>query len=416
MDFLKRKLKELKELGPKKFIAENQIFFIIFGIFVIAFVLRIWDIGSIPGGFSEAERGTVETLKNLRINNLWLGDGFYNAAYIYTAYLWTKFFGLTVYSLRILSALIGGATVVLAYVFISEWFSRKVAIFMALLFAISAFHISVSRLILPEIFLPFILLALFITLTKAYRTKNIWLFGLGGVLAGLGLYTSAAFFLVLLLLSVSGLYFYNKNKKFFTSYKAEVTTAVVAFMALAIPYVVSFVMYSGNYLAYYGFSSSLLKISMNFSQIFTTLFISGPTNFFVNVGSEPLLDPLIFITSIFGFLFAIMAITRRKYFFLVAWLIFFWLYAALKSTVVPADFLGLLPVIYTFSALIIDYILDRWFETFPLNKRVQVFAIGLISIFFALSMLYNFNKYFVAYKNSNNVHQEFSATTEIPLR
>jgi phosphoglycerol transferase MdoB-like AlkP superfamily enzyme len=100
----------------------------------------------------------------------------------------------------------------------------------------------------------------------------------------------------------------------------------------------------------------------------------------------------------------------------VGWLIFFWLYASLKATVTPADFLGLLPIIYTFSALIIDYILDRWFETFPLNKRVQIFSIGLISIFFALSMLYNFNKYFIAYKNSVYVKQEFSAPLEIPLR
>jgi 4-amino-4-deoxy-L-arabinose transferase-like glycosyltransferase len=413
---IKKKYKELLELGPREFLSQNQIFFIIFGIFIVAFGLRIWQIGAIPGGFSEAERQTVDTIRGLKLNNLWLKDGFYNAAYIYTAFIWSKFFGLTVNSLRLLSALVGGATVVITYVFISEWFSRKVAIFTAMLFAISAFHISISRLIVPEIFLPLVLISLFVTLTRAYRTKNMWFFGLSGILAGLGLYTSAAFFVILALFLISGLYFYRKNSKFFSSYRIEIVTAIVAFLALAIPFLVSFITLRDSYLAYYGFSFSGLKAAINFSQIFTILFAKSPTNFFVNVGNEPLLDPFIFVTAVFGFLFAIISIARRKYFFLVVWLSLFWLYASLKRTIVPADFLGLLPVVYTFSSLIIDYILDRWFETFPLNKKIQVFSIGLISIFFALSMLYNFNRYFVAYRNSEQVHQEFSAQSDIPLR
>jgi len=416
MNIFKKIFIQFRELGPKKFLVENQIYFIILFIFAIAFGLRIWDIGSVPGGFSESERLTVDTIRNLKLNNLWLKDGFYNAAYIYLAFVWTKFFGLTIFSLRLLSALIGGATVVMTYIFISEWFSRKIAIFTSLLFAISAFHISVSRLIIPEVFLPLMLLSLFIVLTKAYRTKNVWLFGLAGMLAGLGLYTSAAFLLVPFLFVIAGIYFYRKNKKFLTSYRIETLTALVAFLALAIPYLVSFFTHQYSYLSYNGFAGSGLNIAMNLSQVFVTLFIKTPTNFFVNMGNEPLLDPLIFISSIFGLFFAIVSISRRKYFFLISWLSFFVIYASLKSSIVPADFLGLLPVIYAFSALIIDYVLDRWFETFPLNKRIQILSIGLISIFFALSMLYNFNKYFVAYKNSEHVRQEFSARSDIPLK
>lgn len=415
MGTIKDKLQELKLDGPKLFLKNNQIFFIVFAIFVVAFIFRVWDLGAIPGGFSEAERQTVDTLRTLSLKDLWLKDGFYNAAYIYTAFIWSKFFGLTVLSLRLLSALIGGLTVVVTYVFISEWFSRKVAIFTALLFAVSAFHIAISRLIVPEIFLPPILLTLFIVLTRAYRTKNAWLFGLSGALLGLGLYTSAAFLLVIPLFLVAGAYFYSKNKKFLTSYKAETVTALSAFLALAIPYVVSFIYYRDSYLGYYGFGNSPINIAMNFSQVFTTLFTNSPTGFLVSVGTEPYLDPLIFVTTVFGFLFAVVSVARRKYFFLVVWMAFFWLYAALKSTIGPADFLGLLPVIYTSSALIIDYVLDRWFETFPLNKKIQMLSIGLISIFFALSMLYNFDRYFIAYRNSNSVKAEFSVKSDIPL-
>jgi 4-amino-4-deoxy-L-arabinose transferase-like glycosyltransferase len=399
----------------KIFLIENQILIIIGLIFALAIFLRFWNLGIIPGGFSAQEEETVKTIANLSKDNMWLDDGYFNAAYIYLAYLWSKIFGLTVLSLRALSAVIGSLTVVASYLFISKWFSKKIAIFMTLLFAVSSFHVAVSRLILPEILLPLVLLGLFLSLTYAYRTKNVWLFGFSGVLAGLGFYTSPAFFLTPLLFIFSGWYFYKKNKKFVLSYYQELIVALTGFLAVIIPYVVSFVRNPQSYLDYYNFSISLGNLTINISQISSILFLSGPKNVLYNVGSEPLLDPLIFVTSIAGLLFAVMAIQRRKYLFIVLWLFFLSVYASLKPNLTGVDLLGLLPVIYTFSALIIDYILDRWLETFPRNQKARIFAVGLMSVFFALSMMYNFDKYFVAYRYSNEVVSEFSAAAPIPL-
>lgn len=416
MNFIDSKIAELKKLGLKGFISEYQISFIILGIFIVAFVLRVWDISNVPGGFSARELSTVEAIKNISGNNLLMEGSIYSALYVYLGYLWTRLFGLNVESLRILSALIGGATIVLSYVFISKWFSRKIAIFTALLFGISSFHITVSRLIVPEITLPLVVLSLFVTLTYAYRTKNIWLFGISGFLAGLGFYTSPAFILVLVLFAISGIYFFTKNKKFFTSYRIEVISFFAGFFSIMIPYLVSFVSDPYGHLSYYVIPSSFSQALMNISEVPYILFARAPVSFFENIGGEPLVDPLIFITSVFGFFFAIMAIKRRKYFFLIFWLLIFFTYAVFKESVNTLDLLGILPVLYALSALIIDYILDRWFETFPLNKRARIFAVGLISIFFALSMLYNFDKYFVAYRHSEEVHEEFSFPAPITLK
>lgn len=411
-----QKIKEINLGKFKQYLSDNQLSIIVFLVFIVALIFRIWDLSLIPGGFSASENEATRTIASLSKKNMWLENGYYNAAYIYIGYFWSKAFGLTVISLRYLSAIIGTLTVIMSYFFISKWFSKKIAIFMTLLFAVSSFHVAVSRVILPDILLPLLLLGLFLTVTFAYRSKNVWLFGLAGALTGLGFYTSPAFFLVPFIFVFSGWYFYTKNKKFILSYKEELLVSISGFTAVIIPYLVSFIKNPEPYLQYYNFKASLGGVAVNISQITSMLFFRGPKNSFYNVGVEPLLDPLIFVASIAGLAFAIISIQRRKYLFIITWIVFLSVYASLKPNLTGIDLIGLLPVIYTLAALIIDYILDRWFETFPLNKKARIFAIGLISIFFALSMMYNFDKYFVAYKHSNEVRIEFSEESPIPLR
>lgn len=402
--------------GITKYLGEHQYILMVLLIFGIALFLRLWRIELIPGGFAAGEREVVDQLMSMSKGKLWLGGEFYRAAYIYPAYLLVKIFGLKIIVLRVFSAIIGSATILLSYFFIGKWFSKKIAIFAAFLFAISSFHITISRLILPEILLPLVLLALFTVLTTAYRSKNIYLFALSGALGAIGLYTSPAFLIIPILFMISGLFFFFKNRKFVTAYKKELILSVMGFLALAIPFIVSFVSYPLSYLTYFGFNRSAWQLVMNIGQIPMMLFVRADVNYFLNVGSEPLLDPFIFVAGIAGFIFALFNIQRRKYFFMIAWLVLFAVYAALKRGVQPIDLIGILPVMYAFAALILDYILVKWFETFPYNKNARILAIGLISIFFALSALYNYQRYFIAYRDSKEVKKVFSEVPPIPLR
>lgn len=385
-------------------------------IFILALVLRLWQIDVIPGGFSEKEKEVVDHIANLNRNKLWFGTEFYKAGYAYLAFVITKIFGLKIIVLRALSATIGALTVLFLYIFISKWFSKIIAIFSAFLLAVSSFHITISRIILPEILLPLLLLVVFSVLTDAYRNKNAWYFGIAGFLIGTGFYTSLSFLFVPVLFVISGIYFYLVNKKFITSYKNELIVASAGFLASSLPFWVSFIRSPMAYLTNFGFNRSLSQIIMNIGQIPNLLFVSTPGEVFLNFGPEPLLDPLIFVTGVFGFLLALFAINRRKYFFLVFWLILFGVYASLKRGVQIIDLVGLIPVFYVFSALVLDYVLEKWFETFPYNKKARILIVGIIAILFALSGLYNFDRYFVAYKSSSEVKEEFSALPPIPLK
>jgi len=385
-------------------------------IFGLALFLRCWHLSTVPSGVAASEKEVIYQIKSLSLGHMWLGDHFHQAAYIYSGFLVGKLFGLTVFNLRLLSALVGTLTVLLTYVFIAKWFSKKIAIITAFLFSVSAYHITLSRLILPDIMMPLALLTLFVLLTDAYRTKNIWLFGLAGLTAALGLYTSPAFLMVPVLFATTGVYFIFKNKKFLTAYRQEMIIAILAFVAASIPYFVSFVSNRSAYLAFYGFNRSVWQIIVNISQIPNMLLVATPINYVVNLGSEPLLDPFIAITAISGILIAVFSASRRKYFFLLSWLGLFALYATLKTQTSIVDLLGIVPVLYVFSALSLDYVIERWFVTFPINKRAQIFAIGLVAIFFALSTLYNYNRYFLGYKESQEVKNVFSAEPNIPLK
>lgn len=414
----KKKATNLKEYLQKKWelFKSDPLSLTLLAIIALSFFVRLWQIDSIPGGFSAKEADIVNTLLKVDFKHLWLEQQFYQGTYIYTAFMWTKIFGLSVLNLRILSAIIGSLTVLASYIFISQWFTKKVALFTSFLFAISSFHITLSRLILPEIELPLILLVTFITLTSAYRYKNPWLFAISGILIGVGFYTSPIYILIPFMFLVSGIYFYRKNPRFFTSYKHEIAISGIGFLGAILPFLVAFIRFPKSYLTYFGFNRSIWQIIMNIGQIPTLLFTGTPRNFFLNVGTEPLLDPFIFVTSIAGFFFSLFLLKRRKHFFLVVWLFFFVGYAALKRGVQILDLVGILPVIYVFSAMMLDYILDKWFKTFPFNKNARLLVIGIISIFFALSGLYNYDKYFVAYKNSRSVTVEFLEKPPIPLK
>lgn len=407
-------LKLVKKAG--KLYKSNPLFLVVIFIFGLTLFLRLWQIGNIPGGFSEQEKSVLDQLLRFNRNNLWLGGEFDQASYLYPAWIWVKIFGMNIVNLRIFSAICGTATVVLLYIFISQWFSKKIAIFASLLFAVSAFHITLSRLILPDIMFPLVLLAIFSVITIAYRTKNPWYFGISGFLVGLGFYTSPAFLFIPFLFIISAGYFFLKNKKFITLYQKELGVALVGFLATIAPFVVSFIRTPMSYLTHFGFYRSIWQLVMNIGQIPNLLFFGTPREFFTHFGPEPLVDPLIFIAGTAGFLLALFSITRRKYFFLVFWFVFLALYAALKRGVGVANLIGIIPVLYVFAALILDYILEKWMETFPLNKKAQLLIVAIFSFLFALSGLYNFDQYFIAYKNSKEVKVEFSAISPIPLK
>lgn len=399
----------------KKTIEEKQLDLFIVLSFLIAAFLRVWQLDKMPPGVSEKELVIIERLKSYFDNGFSVGPDITHSFFEFLSYIWAKIFGLTVLNIRILTAVIGIATIISLFYFIKSWFSKKVAIFTTVLISFSAFQIAVSRVISYQSLTPLFFLLIFLLLTYSYRTKNSWLFGFSGFFVGLSLYVDKIFLLLAILFLVSGLYFVKLNKKFFTSYRKEIVVAGFGFLAAIIPQILFF-MKNPQALTSNYFNLDFNSYLYNLSEVVKMLFVKGKADYFSNLGTEPILDPLIAVTAILGLIYSIYHYKRRKYFFLNSWLLIFVFYVVATTDLSQISLYPIFPVFFVYSALILDYTTAEWMKTFPLNKKAQFLAIFLISLFITFSIAYNFQRYFIAYKNSTEVKKEFSSQSLIPIK
>lgn len=133
---------------------------IIFCIFLLAFVLRFWQLGENPSSldWDEASLGynaysILKTGKDEYGNFFPLSIRSFNdykpPLYTYLTTIPVAIFGLNEFSTRFISALLGSLTVIIAYFLIKELFRNKSFIFYLLFlifFAISPWHIQFSRI------------------------------------------------------------------------------------------------------------------------------------------------------------------------------------------------------------------------------------------------------------------------------
>jgi len=183
------------EEGPP--LARGRAVWILLGILLLAFLLRRFEIQSIPWGLNNDEgiEGLIacrflagepitpfssiglsrETLFHLLLTPLFLVSG------------------PSISSLRMLSFLCGMTAVLLTYFLGVELFSRRAGIFAAFLLAVSPWHILYSRTGLRNILLPVLLLGGLLAFTRALRTRKPWHFIGTGILLAAGMYSYTSF-------------------------------------------------------------------------------------------------------------------------------------------------------------------------------------------------------------------------------
>jgi hypothetical protein len=76
------------------------------------------------------------------------------------------------------------------------------------------------------------------------------------------------------------------------------------------------------------------------------------------------------------------------------------------------DFTLILPVIFTFSGIILDYVLTHWVRTFPFNKLARLLMTFIFSVFLFLSIFYNYEKYFWAWGRNQGIQENYHYTIE----
>lgn len=212
---------------------------ILAGILVLAFILRVFSLDSLPAGFTpdEASFGydaysILKTGKDQWGNSFPLvlkSFGDYKAPlYSYLAIPFVAMFGLSEFSVRLPNALLGSLAVYIVYLLVKQMFGKSqttnhYAVITALLLAISPWHIMMSRGAFEANLTTFLMpLAILFFVRKKYLYSSLF-FGLN-----LFSYHSAKLVVPIIIFSLIVLY-WNDLKNY--GYKNLISSGVVLFLA-----------------------------------------------------------------------------------------------------------------------------------------------------------------------------------------
>lgn len=362
-------------------------------ILLLAFLTRIYDIGSI--GISEQELKNIERTFTLDNPANFLNKDACTNLYYLLQNIWGKFLGYSIFNMRFLSILLSLLGLFVFFKFTEEWFNRKLAYIATFLLSVSSFHILISRNISHEILYPVIVITALYILTLAYRYKIWQYFFLSGVLFGLGFYASEITFVLVLVFIVSGFYFYSKNRQFLTTFIKGNAVLIFSTSMVSLPFLYSLFTGPSGFLSNFTYRPDILID--NTRNLVVSLVYATPQQYMYNIGTDKLFDPFILVTFIMGLIYIVMRIKRRKFYFLVTWLVILTLIIIFKSIFSLGNLIYIVPIMFIMSARIQTYVLDKWFKTFPFNKFARIIMVLGIGFMFALSISYNYRKVFLAW-------------------
>ena len=132
----------------KRYRYENVLLWLIL---LVAAVLRLWDLGSVPfmhDEFSALQRTGYDNFHDLIREGVMLGDS-HPAGVQVLLYLLVGIFGWNAFWLKLPFALMGVASVYLTYVIARQWFNKNVALVSAAFMSVSELFLFYSQLARP---------------------------------------------------------------------------------------------------------------------------------------------------------------------------------------------------------------------------------------------------------------------------
>ena len=352
---------------------------------LIAAVLRMWDLSTLPPGMHNDEvndvrivetvrQGRVEVFYNLQGEGR---EGLYHAAVAAV----TSLTGTGLLGYRTISVWIGLLTLALIYALGTRLFGTIAGLSATALLSINMWHAILSRSISPEVVLPMFVTAVLLALarslpvrgTRPYQEPKVTAFAAVGILLGIGFYIHPLSLLVTLL-SMTFILYMVASRRLLTRRTLSYTWfAVVVMIVIATPYLISTLQFpdlSG--------ANRLLDINTNVIESVISalggLFFIGDQHAFHNLPGRPLLDLVSGLLLVIGIIVALRCWNQSRCMLLLIALLFLAPFAltAVGSPEFTA-FAGLLPLLALFFGLGVSTI----YTELPRNAR-RVGAIGLI--------------------------------------
>jgi len=408
-------------------------------IIIAAFFLRFTGIENLPSGIypDEAVNGINAQDANASGNYqlFYTDNNGREGLFINIQALFIKYMGASVLSLKLASILFGTLTVLGVYLLSKEIFrSQRAGLISAYLTAFSYWTINFSRIGFRAIMAPLILSFSFYFLLKGFRTKKYFDFIFAGLIFGLGFHTYIAFRIAPAIVIVLLFFMFFSQKHFIREFwKQIIVFGATAFIALS-PMLYEFYTHP-EYLESRSASVSIFSPEMNKGNLLLTALRSfglslakynfwGDQNWRHNYPPYPILDPIVGITFLTGFLYVIFKAFHllwfrfkhnvrdeklHLYFFLLAWFFIMLAPEFLTAEGLPHALraIGTQPAVMIIATIPFLWLLGKLSDHPNFSIRITIYSL-LIGAFMFIG-IFNTVKYFVFFQNSPKQHSSFNA-------
>lgn len=408
----------------QKFVYDNLATIILALIVILAVVFRFYQLNTLPPGLhpDEAANGLdiFRILENKDFRVIYNTNGPRESLFFFFQAAFVKILGNTILALRMAPALFGVLAVIVVYLYTKDWFGRRTALLASFIMAVNPWVVTISRDGFRASMVPLMIALVAFFAGRAYKTKKLWYFIAAAASFALGFYTYTAFFMFTLVVVGGFLYLLVLRRKWLTSNLKNLLISAAVFLVLIAPLGFTVITKPGDSTARAG-GTSFLNPALNGGNPALTLLEStgktllqysyhGDENSRHNLPGMPYLNTFISIMLLLGLMVCITRFKRVKYAAVMAMFFAMMLPAILTAEGLPHGLrsIGTAASVFTIAAVGINYLLVRWYKTFPLNSLAR--NVGAITVVFLLflSVVIGYRQYFVAWAQDPMTYEAYS--------
>lgn len=379
--------------------------------------LRFYQIDSLPPGITPGLAGTglaaLSWLAAPSITGL-SGATDFAPAWLLLQSLAVWILGPSELALRLWSAALGSLAVLTTWLWLRSWFDSRIALLGALVLAANPTAITIDRLGSIAAIAPLLLtLGLWLT-TRAWRTRKLVDILLAGTVlvatlafGPFGWLSTAIVGLLGAIMAISRRRKLRLNRVQLIGVGGVVVLLAIAGFAIGLSGVTP-----AQVVNQYGLASGIGAISQTKASVLAMLAVpgSGDTNYQHNLAGQPVFNAFFALMLVAGFLAALGRIGQLRYQRVLIVVLLALVPATLTTQGAPnsARLMLALPALAALVAIGISYMLELWYNTFPINSAARTAGLSSLVVLMGLSLVLGYTHYFRAWGNLAEVRTAHS--------
>jgi hypothetical protein len=387
-------------------------------IVALGFVLRAYNLDSIPGGFhgdeGEWAMDAVGILEGRRVPPFGTGWDMHPSLFSYLQAITMKIFGMNVKGVRMLSAIAGTLTVLGLYLLVRRMFGSWAALVAAFLLAVSHWHIHFSRLAMNDIEVPLFTTLVIYFLYQGVGSRRPLDYCLSGMSLGFCFYFGNKSHLLPPLIALIFVYLIFLKRGFLRNQWRNTFVFIIAALLTFAPlgmfyfrhgwegFLLSrmenrFIFNNWDRLyAAYGTTKVWDVLRMQAERAVLVFNYYCDASGFYGFTQEPVLDFFTAALYVLGFAYSLYRWKDARYALLLCWYILI-----LQGTLLSIDppqvhrIVAMMPVPFAFAAIAVERFREELAQVAKWRKAI--YAVLPLALFLGIAAYANIDAYFVRY-------------------